>query len=179
MYSKRRITSRGQKATLLRKYFRCCMIKVLSGNCTDEVRPHLFHGHLDMSLDSFVIVRQHGQPPPDGQLLPGYQPITMKLMSRRFRGINAVVCFYSAVIFPVEENVSSIIDKFICTISFVQNNNTKVTPISHNITASGSTIVIFPCDFVWFSTDFGLFLGIFGLKSTVKGANKRYKKSLF
>lgn len=89
------------------------MIKVLSGNCTDEVRPHLFHGHLDMSLDSFVIVRQHGQHPPDGQLLPGYQPITMKLMSRRFRGINAVVCFYSAVIFPVEENVSSIIDKFI------------------------------------------------------------------
>ena len=68
---------------------------------------------LTTSLDSFVIVRQHGQPPSDGQLLPGYQPNTMKLMPRRFRGINAVVCFYSVFIFPVEENVSSIIDKFI------------------------------------------------------------------
>ena len=33
-------------------------------------------------------------------------------LSISFRGINAVVCFYSAVIFPVEENVSSNIDKF-------------------------------------------------------------------
>ena len=33
-------------------------------------------------------------------------------LSISFRDINAVVCFYSAVIFPVEENVSSIIDKF-------------------------------------------------------------------
>ncbi len=100
---------------------------------------------LTTSLDSFVIVRQAPARWAVAVRLPAYHNEThVKTLSRHKRYYLLIP--YS--IFPIEENVSSIIDKFICTISFVQNNNTKVTPISHNITASGSTIVIFPCDFV-------------------------------
>ena len=42
-----------------------------------------------------------------------HQPTILKLIVNKLSRHERAVCFYSAVIFPVEVNLSSIIDKFI------------------------------------------------------------------